>query len=86
MRLEARGSEKEILNYPVSPLAPVDVPSRTYIEVIRSATLSERVVRSLGLDETKKPSQQSYLRALWTRSTDWLLEVAGDLWLLLKYG
>jgi len=86
MRLEARGSEKEILNYPVSPLAPVDVPSRTYIEVIRSATLSERVVRSLGLDETKKPSQQSYLRALWTRSTDWLLEVAGDVWLLLKYG
>jgi uncharacterized protein involved in exopolysaccharide biosynthesis len=86
MRLEARGSDKEILNYPVSSLAPVDVPSRTYIEVIRSAALAERVVRSLGLDQPSPPSEQSYWRALWTRTTDRLLEVAGDLWLLLKYG
>jgi uncharacterized protein involved in exopolysaccharide biosynthesis len=86
MRLEARGSEKEILNYPVSALAPVDVPSRTYIEVIRSAALAERVVTSLGLDQPRPPSEQSYWRALWTRTTDRLVEVAGDLWLLLEYG
>jgi uncharacterized protein involved in exopolysaccharide biosynthesis len=53
LRLDQRSSDKEILNYPVSPLAPVDVPSRTYIEVIKSDALAERVVRSLDLDKPK---------------------------------
>jgi uncharacterized protein involved in exopolysaccharide biosynthesis len=86
MRLEARGSEKEILNYPVSPLAPVDVPSRTYIEVIRSPALAERVVRSLGLDRPQEPSEQAGWRAVWMRSKDRALDVMGDVWLFLKYG
>lgn len=86
LRLEAPGSEKEILSYPLSPLAPVDVPSRTYIEVIRSAALAERVVQSLGLDQRKASHEQSYWRRLWTSSTGRLLDAAGDVWLLLKYG
>jgi uncharacterized protein involved in exopolysaccharide biosynthesis len=86
MRLEAPGSEKEILNYPVSSLAPVDVPSRTYIEVIRSSALAERVVRSLGLDRPEPPSEQSGWRAVWMRSKDRALDVMGDVWLFLKYG
>jgi len=86
VRLGASGAEKEILDYPVSPLAPVDVPSRTYIEVIRSTTLSERVVRSLRLDEVKELPAQSPLRRWLMRGRDRLLEITGDLWLLLKYG
>jgi len=86
LRLEAPGSEKEILSYPLSPLAPVDVPSRTYIEVIRSAALAERVVRSLGLDQEQEAPEQSYWRRLWTSSTARLADVVGDAWLLLKYG
>src|SRR5262245_65745539 len=62
VRLGARGSEKEILDYPVSPLAPVDVPSRTYMEVIRSSTLSERAVRSLALAEAKTTPAKPPLR------------------------
>lgn len=45
-------SAKEMLSLPASGSAvQVDTPSRTYIEVIKSQSVAEQVVKKLGLDE-----------------------------------
>ena len=49
IELNASGDSKEILDYPLSHAAPIDAPSKTYIEIIQSRVSAERVVRELGL-------------------------------------
>ena len=41
------GSGKEILDYPVSQLSPIDAPSKTYIAVIQSRAVVEKIVHAL---------------------------------------
>ncbi len=86
LRVDQNRPEKEILNYPVSQLAPIDVPSRTYIEVIKTATLAEQVVRALGLDKKRPQPAETGLRALWGRAKQWVGDSARDTWMILKYG
>jgi uncharacterized protein involved in exopolysaccharide biosynthesis len=41
---------KEILDFPLSHSAPIDAPSKTYMEIIQSRVVAERVVHALNLD------------------------------------
>jgi len=51
------GSDKnEIPDFPVSLSAPIDAPSKTYMEVIKSQAVAIRIVQSLHLDV--EPPQQ----------------------------
>lgn len=47
---------KEILDFPLSQSAPIDAPSKTYIEVIKSRAVAVKIVEALRLD-VKKPTQ-----------------------------
>src|SRR5688500_9213202 len=65
---------KEILDFPVSQLAPIDAPSKTYIEVIKSRAVVEKIVRTLGLDAKKRVPTDNYYRELWYRVKEALLD------------
>jgi uncharacterized protein involved in exopolysaccharide biosynthesis len=69
------GDKKEILDFPVNLSAPVDAPSKTYIEVIKSTAVAMKIVDALKLD-VKKPTQHDGLLATiqddvktWVRNT-----------------
>src|SRR5437870_12623865 len=51
IKLDARKSEKDIFDFPVSQSMAVETPSKTYIEIIKSAALVGEVVRALQLDK-----------------------------------
>ena len=42
--------EKEVLDFPVGQSAPIDAPSKTYMEVIKSPAVAEKIVEALHLD------------------------------------
>jgi uncharacterized protein involved in exopolysaccharide biosynthesis len=87
LRLEQNRAGKETMGYPVSQVAPVDTPSRTYIEMIKSRLLAERVVRMLGLETTKPPaSAPSSIKAVLEPVKEWIGNVAGGAWESLQYG
>jgi uncharacterized protein involved in exopolysaccharide biosynthesis len=82
LRLEQNRVDKETGDYPVTQLAPVDAPSRTYIEIIKSRYLAERVVRTLHLDAGSEPPPTTLVR----RARAWLAQVVGAAWDVLHYG
>ncbi len=87
LRLDQNRAGKETMGYPVSQVAPVDTPSRTYIEMIKSRLLAERVVRVLGLETTKRPAPApSSIKAVLERVKEWIGNVAGGAWESLQYG
>jgi uncharacterized protein involved in exopolysaccharide biosynthesis len=45
-----QGQGKEVLDFPVSQAAPIDAPSKTYIEVLQSEAVAARIVTALHLD------------------------------------
>ncbi len=45
-----QGRGKEVLDFPVSHAAPIDAPSKTYIEVLQSEAVAGRIVTALHLD------------------------------------
>lgn len=77
---------KEILDFPVSQLAPIDAPSKTYIEVIKSRAVVEKIVRTLGLDTKKRVPSDNYYRELWYRVKEVLLDYLERTEHLVKYG
>src|SRR5262245_29985295 len=86
LRLDQNRANKETMGYPVSQVAPVDTPSRTYIEMIKSRLLAERVVRVLGLETTTRPAPASPIKAAIGRVKEWIGNVAGSAWETLQYG
>ena len=51
MKFSQNMANKEILNFPVSQIAPFDAPRNTYIEVIKSRSIVEKIVLALELDK-----------------------------------
>jgi len=86
IKLDMNRPGKEVLNYPVSQLAPIDAPSRTYIEVIKSRALAEKVVVTLGLDKKTRTPSDVYWRERWERAKEQMKEFAGDTWIILQHG
>jgi uncharacterized protein involved in exopolysaccharide biosynthesis len=77
---------KEVLDFPTSQNVPIDAPSKTYIEVIKSPTVVERIVHALHLDEKVKPVPEG----TWAKIKDYLKTTLKN-WLnaiknYLKYG
>jgi uncharacterized protein involved in exopolysaccharide biosynthesis len=69
------GDKKEILDFPLSQAAPIDAPSKTYMEVIKSPAVAVKIVDALQL-YVKKPRKydSSFERAVdelktWASST-----------------
>lgn len=53
IKMSTNKNEKELLSFPVSAGSKVEVPSNTYIEVIKSRAVADKVVRMLSLDRVE---------------------------------
>ena len=60
IKINSGGENKEILDFPLSRSAPMDAPSKTYMEIIQSHAVAERVVRALDLDKPKPKTYDSW--------------------------
>lgn len=81
-----RGEGKEILDFPVSQAAPIDAPSKTYIEVIQSEAVAQRIVSALHLDAEEIRNGRSTLEHLRDEFKRWLKETIRDTRHILRYG
>lgn len=80
------GSGKEILDYPVSQLSPIDAPSKTYIAVIESRAVVEKIVLALNLHNKKRPTSANYYKELWLQFKDAVKDALEWTVNILKYG
>lgn len=63
--VDPRSGDEELLGYPVNAAqAAPETPVNTYIKIIESRTMAERVVRGLGLDRTEPEESNWLLEAL----------------------
>jgi uncharacterized protein involved in exopolysaccharide biosynthesis len=79
-------ASKEVLNLPASGSMPVETPSKTYIEVIKSRAVAEKVVRMLALDTPKKGPAQGYYGQLWEDAKDEAKRIVTASLEILQYG
>ena len=49
IQLGASRSSKEVWDFPLSQIAPLEAPSKTYMEVIKSQSVAEKIVLALNL-------------------------------------
>ncbi|HEY1248831.1 MAG TPA: GNVR domain-containing protein [Nitrososphaera sp.] len=80
VKLALNKSDKEILDFPLSQLAPIDAPVKTYIEFIKSRPIAEKIVSTLDLSEKKhQEGSWGHFKENIFQYIDWMLQI-------LKYG
>ena len=81
-----QGEGKEVLDFPVSHAAPIDAPSKTYMEVLQSEAVAARIVTALHLDAPRQIEQGS----AWKRFRDefrvWVKETIRSSRHIMRYG
>ena len=87
IKIDTNKATKEFMDFPMSQPTSVETPSKTYIEIIKSAELIGKVVRALSLDKKKAAegggtSKPTYLQA----AAEDLQKSLRDLIAILKYG
>jgi uncharacterized protein involved in exopolysaccharide biosynthesis len=87
IRFDSNTSDnKEVLDYPVGRSAPLDAPSKTYMEVIKSPAVAAKIVEALHL-ETEHPKEgRTVLEILREQLKDWLASTARMAINYVKYG
>ncbi len=85
LRQETSG-QKEVLDFPVSQQAPIDAASKTYIEVIKTRTVTAEIVTSLGLHTRVRPTEEQYWKELLQIAKDEIKDAIDYLRALSKYG
>lgn len=77
---------KEILDFPLSQSAPIDAPSKTYIEVIKSRAVAMKIVEALKLD-VKQPTQvEGFFGQLKEEIKEWIKSTLDTVKNYAKYG
>jgi len=82
----ARGQDKEVLDFPVSQSSPIDAPSKTYMEVIQSRAVAEKIVRTLKLDAPEVDDGASFFERLKDSLKDWFKGLVKSIRHIFKYG
>ena len=54
------GDRKEVRDFPVSLSAPIDAPSKTYMEVIKSPAVAVKIVDALQLYVKKPKTDENF--------------------------
>jgi len=87
--IDTNKSTKEVLDFPLGQSSVVETPSKTYIEIMKSPALAEKVVRTLHLDqEARKTTGRltQYLPAALRNVADRAKESIAAVSQILKYG
>ncbi|MFY7852460.1 MAG: GumC family protein [Brevundimonas sp.] len=77
---------KEILDFPVSQSAPIDAPSKTYIEVIKSRAVAVKIVEALQLHIKAPVQPEGFLGQLKEDIKDWAKSAIETIQNYAKYG
>ena len=80
------GERKATLDFPVNLSAPIDAPSKTYMEVIKSPTIAVKIVEALQLDVKAPVANQTSFEALKDEVKTWLKNTLRTLRNYSKYG
>jgi uncharacterized protein involved in exopolysaccharide biosynthesis len=86
LKLAQNTAAKEILDYPVSQLAPIDAPSKTYIAVIQSRAVVEKIVMALHLHMKPRVPSHDYYKELWLQFKDQVKDLLEWTESIVKYG
>jgi len=81
-----RGEYKEIRDYPVTLSAPIDAPSKTYMEVIKSPAVAIKIVEALKLYIKKPKENQSIFDIIKDSLKAWMKSTLRTLKNYAKYG
>lgn len=80
------GDKKDMLDFPVNLSAPVDAPSKTYMEVIKSPAVAMRIVDALKLN-VKKPKQiDGWFATIEDEVKSWAKDTISMIGNYVKYG
>lgn len=82
----SQGPGKEVMDFPVSHAAPIDTPSRTYMEVLQSEAVAARIVTALHLDAEVPVSTNSTLERLRDEFRNWLKDTIRSSRHIVRYG
>ena len=78
--------DKEILDFPVGRSAPIDAPSKTYMEVIKSPAVAAKIVEALHLDVKVPKEGETPFEVFKGEVKDWMGATARTLRNYLRYG
>jgi uncharacterized protein involved in exopolysaccharide biosynthesis len=82
----SEGGKNEILDFPVNLSAPIDAPSRTYMEVIKSEAVAMRIVSALRLDIKRPKEYASVFESIEDKMRIWIGGTLRTLRNYLRYG
>jgi uncharacterized protein involved in exopolysaccharide biosynthesis len=80
------GDKREIPDFPMTLSAPIDAPSKTYMEVIKSTAVAVKIVDALHLDVDKPKIYDSLIEATKDKVKIWLKSTLRTLRNYSKYG
>jgi uncharacterized protein involved in exopolysaccharide biosynthesis len=77
---------KEVLDFPVSRAAPIDAPTKTYMEVLQSEAVAGRIVAAVGLDAPPQIRNGSTLQRLRDEFKFWMRDTIRSSRHIMRYG
>ena len=80
------GDQKEVMEFPVSRSAPLDAPSKTYMEEIKSPAVAVRIVEALHLDVKKPREGRTQFEVIKDELRDWLVAEIRTIRNYVRYG
>jgi uncharacterized protein involved in exopolysaccharide biosynthesis len=87
MKFNSSGGEsKEVLDFPVSQSTPIDAPSKTYMEEIKSPAVAVKIVEALQLYIDKPKTYSSWFEAIKDKVKAWVKETIRTVRNYAKYG
>jgi uncharacterized protein involved in exopolysaccharide biosynthesis len=88
MKFDSNSSSdnKEVLDFPVGRSAPLDAPSKTYMEVIKSPAVAVKIVEALHLEVEHSSEGGTAFGVLKEQLKDWFAGAARMIVNYVKYG
>jgi uncharacterized protein involved in exopolysaccharide biosynthesis len=87
IKFNAAGSDrKEVLDFPLSQSAPMDAPSKTYMEVIKSRAVAIKIVEALRLDIEKPKKSEGWFGEIKDDVKTWISDTVQVLRNYARYG
>jgi uncharacterized protein involved in exopolysaccharide biosynthesis len=82
----ASSDNKEVMDYPVGRSAPLDAPSKTYMEVIKSPAVAAKIVEALHLEVEHRKEGGTVFEILSDQLKDWFASTGTTAINYFKYG
>jgi uncharacterized protein involved in exopolysaccharide biosynthesis len=86
IKFNSNADDKEILDFPVGRSAPLDAPSKTYMEVIKSPAVAVKIVEALHLDVKVPKEGETPFEVFKDEVKDWIGATTRTLRNYARYG